>query len=167
LTVSSGNSIPGRIVSTNTETGALLGNCVFFMPLRPDPIDLEGVRRFALGLEGVIETPHFDFASWRVGGRIFATAPPTSTHIHAFVDEATREQALALHPGFVEKLLWGGKVVGVRVELARATAEATLALVRAAWTHRRQRPVRARAARAGGPRGGTPRLRPKLDLPST
>lgn len=33
LTDSSGNDIPGRIVSTNTETSASLGNYVFFMPL--------------------------------------------------------------------------------------------------------------------------------------
>jgi uncharacterized protein YkwD len=33
VTDSNGSSIPGRIVGTNTETGAPLGNYVFFMPL--------------------------------------------------------------------------------------------------------------------------------------
>jgi len=81
-------------------------------------IRLEAVRRFALGLPEVTEEPHFDKASFRVARKIFVTVPPGETHIHVFVGEALREPALALHPDSIEKLSWGGKVVGLRLDLA-------------------------------------------------
>lgn len=36
-------------------------------------IDFEFVRQFALSLEGVVELPHFEKASFRVKGKIFLT----------------------------------------------------------------------------------------------
>lgn len=107
-------------------------------------IRLEAVRRFALGLPEVTEEPHFDKASFRVARKIFVTVPPEGTHIHVFVGDARREPALALHPGSIEKLTWGGKVVGVRIDLARCPAEAVRELVRAAWEERA--PARLRSA---------------------
>ena len=50
-----------------------------------------------------------------------------------FVTEPQRDQALAMYPEFTEKLLWGGKVVGVRVSLASASPVAVKELVRQAW----------------------------------
>ena len=44
-----------------------------------------------------------------------------------------REVALTLHPEFVEKLLWGGKVVGVRIRLSDANPEVVQQLIRQAW----------------------------------
>ena len=81
----------------------------------------------------VAEQPHFQFGSWRVRGKIFATLPPGGTHIHVFVSEQVREEALALYPAFIEKLLWGGKVVGLRVALAVAPAATVKRLVQQAW----------------------------------
>ena len=83
---------------------------------------LAQVRKYALSLPEVTEEPHFDRTSFRVRGKIFVTARPAETHIHVFVPEEHREPALALHPGQVSKLLWGGKVVGLRVELADTAA---------------------------------------------
>ncbi len=94
------------------------------------------VRKYALSLAEVTEEPHHHFGSFRVRGRIFVTVPPEQEHLHVFVSEEQRELALALHPEFTEKLLWGGKVVGVRVTLANARAEAVKALVRQAWEHK-------------------------------
>ena len=107
-------------------------------------IRLEAVRRFALGLPEVTEEPHFDKASFRVARKIFVTVPPGETHIHVFVGEALREPALALHPDAIEKLTWGGKVVGLRLDLARCPAADVRALVRAAWTEKT--PARLRGA---------------------
>lgn len=48
---------------------------------------------------------------------IFVTAKPTEPYIHVFVGEERREPALAMHSGCMEKLVWGGKVVGLRIAL--------------------------------------------------
>ncbi len=91
------------------------------------------VRSFALSLPETTEVPHFHYASFRVNGKIFVTVPPEETHIHVFVTDDEREMALTLHPEFTEKLLWGGKVVGVRITLAKAKPNAVKHLVRQAW----------------------------------
>ena len=69
-------------------------------------------------------------------GRIFVTVPPEQTHIHVFVSETSREQALALYPEFVEKLYWGGKVCGLRVQLSSARPAVVKELVRSAWANK-------------------------------
>jgi hypothetical protein len=95
---------------------------------------IDAVRKAAMALPGTTEEPHHHFSSFRVNGKIYVTVPPDEEHIHVFVTEAEREVALATSPGFVEKLLWGSKVVGVRVTLAKATPSAVKALV--AQAHR-------------------------------
>ena len=96
-------------------------------------MNLSALRKYALSMPEVAEQPHFQFGSWRVRGKIFATLPPGGTHIHVFVSEQVREEALALYPAFIEKLLWGGKVVGLRVALAVAPAATVKRLVQQAW----------------------------------
>jgi hypothetical protein len=61
------------------------------------------------------------------------TVPPEGTYVHVFVSEQQRELALSIYPEFVEKLLWGGKVVGIRVRLVQAKPSALKALVRSAY----------------------------------
>lgn len=94
---------------------------------------LAQVRKHALSLAGATEEPHFDRTSFRVNGRIFVSAKAAESHIHVFVAESIREPALAMYPAFVSKLLWGGKVVGVRVELPKADPDVVRNLVVAAW----------------------------------
>jgi hypothetical protein len=96
----------------------------------------ETIRKYALSLPEVTEQPHHHFGSFRVRGKIFVTVPSGNEHIHVFVSEQERERALALYPEFVEKLFWGGKVVGVRVVLADASAGAVKALVQEAWRYK-------------------------------
>ncbi len=110
-------------------------------------ITLAQVRAFALALPGVIEAPHHHFTSFRVAGKIFVTAPPDERHIHLFVAEDVREQALAMHPAFLEKLLWGGKVVGLRASLAHAAPSQIKRLVRSAYDHKAATTQRARQSR--------------------
>jgi hypothetical protein len=105
---------------------------------------LAAVRAFALSLPETTEAPHHHFGSFRVRGKVFVTLPPGETHLHVFVDDDERERALALHPGWVEKLMWGGKVVGVRVALAGAAPREVERLVREAW--RRKAPATLRSA---------------------
>ena len=100
---------------------------------------LATVRKHALSLEDVTEQPHHEYASFRVGGRIFVTVPPAEDVIHVFVGEEDRERALAMYPEWAGKLLWGGKVTGLRITLAAAPAAAVKALVQRA--HDARRPV--------------------------
>ena len=104
--------------------------------MKSPPSKLDRVRRHVLSLPETTEQPHFDFTSFRVRGKIFATAPPGAQHLHVFIDEEQRELALALHPTCVEKLWWGGKVVGLRIDLASAEAKVVDALVRQAWVRK-------------------------------
>lgn len=94
------------------------------------------VRSYALSLPEVTEEPHFHYASFRVKCKIFVTVPPGETYIHVFVTDDEREIALTLYPEFVEKLLWGGTVVGVRVALAKAKADVVNQLVKQAWVRK-------------------------------
>lgn len=87
------------------------------------------IRAHALSLEAVTEEPHHTYSSFRVRGKIFVTLPPEETHLHVFLDEEDREQALAMYPAFVEKLFWGSKVLGLRITLAQATPGVVKALV--------------------------------------
>jgi hypothetical protein len=91
------------------------------------------VRSFALSLPDVSEQPHHHFGSFRVHGKIFVTVPPGEEYIHIFIPEASREEVLALHSAFAEKLLWGSKVLGVRVSLAKAETAVVKRLVKEAW----------------------------------
>jgi len=99
-------------------------------------MQLSEVRRFAMALPEVSEEPHFHFTSFRVCGKIFVTAPPGDEFIHVFVADEDRDPALASHPEFLEKLLWGGKVVGLRVVLALAKPAVVKALIRKAWARK-------------------------------
>lgn len=91
------------------------------------------IRKYALALAGVNEEPHFDRTSFRVRGKIFVTARAAESCINVFVPEELREPALAMHSAYVSKLMWGGKVVGLTVELPKAEAGVVKDLVRGAW----------------------------------
>jgi hypothetical protein len=93
---------------------------------------LAQARGLALALPEAIESPHFQSTSFRVRGKIFATAPDES-HLHVFVGEEARSSALALHPGFIEKLPWGAKIVGLRIHLPKASAAVVAGLLEQAW----------------------------------
>jgi hypothetical protein len=113
-------------------------------------VKLAAVRVLALSLPEVTEEPHHQFDSFRVRGKIFITVPPDQQHVHVFVSEEHREQALALYPEFAEKLLWGGKVVGVRVSLTQAQASAVKSLVLQAWEHKAPKALLAGRGTPGG-----------------
>ncbi len=94
---------------------------------------LDDVRSAALALPETNEEPHHRYTSFRVRGKIFATAPPESEHLHVFVDDERRELAIAMFPGAYEPLSWGKKIVGVRVSLPSADADDVEDLLRSAW----------------------------------
>jgi len=94
---------------------------------------LADIRRMAMTLTGTTESPHHRYTSFRVRGRIYATAPMDGATLHVFVDEEDRDRMLRLHPGAYEKLGWGRTVVGLRVDLERAQRDDVQGLLRSAW----------------------------------
>jgi hypothetical protein len=101
---------------------------------------LPEVRILAMNLHGSTESPHHRFTSFRLRGRIYATAPKEGGFLHVFVDEEDRERMVRLDPQTYEQLGWGKKVVGLRVNLGRARREDVEALLRTAWQRKRPRP---------------------------
>jgi hypothetical protein len=102
------------------------------------PLSRDAVRRFALSLAGATEAPHFHYNSFRVGGRIFATMPPSNELLHVFVPEPERQAAILAFPDCCEVLHWGKRVVGVKVELKRAGRRLVEELLLAAHAARGQ-----------------------------
>ena len=111
---------------------------------------LATLRTHALSLDAVTEEPHHTYSSFRVRGKIFVTIPPEETHLHVFVGEEDREQALAIYPDAVEKLFWGSKVLGLRVDLAKATPAVVKALVDKAYETRVNKDAGPKRARKPG-----------------
>ena len=94
---------------------------------------IDDVQRLALALPEVVKEPHFQMSSFRIRGKIFATVPPDNEHLHLFVAELEREKMLTLHPEAYEKLWWGKKVVGLRVNLSVANNNDVRELLQSAW----------------------------------
>ncbi len=94
---------------------------------------LDDVRRMAMKLLGATESPHHRYTSFRVRGRIFATAPQEGGLLHVFVDEVECDRMTVLDPVVYAKLGWGKKIVGLRVALDAAKPEEVQALLRMAW----------------------------------
>lgn len=107
-------------------------------------MDLDDARRIALALPETHEAPHFDLTSFRVGKKIFATAPPHGDQLRIFVDESETKACVAEDPDQFEELWWGQQLVGVGVTLSRAEPERVGELLEESW--RRKAPKRAIAA---------------------
>jgi len=102
--------------------------------------DVEQARRFALSLPEATEAPHFDMASFRVRGKIFATVPADEAHLHVFVDEPEIAASVAENPAAFEPLRWGERVRGLRIRLEPAPDDRVRELLEESW--RRKAPRR-------------------------
>ena len=114
---------------------------------------LAEARKAALALPDSAELPHHESTSFRVRGRIYATAPPGEAYLHVFVSENLRELAIAMHPGWAEPLYWGGRVRGLKVTLATADRRRVGELLWEAW---RETAPPSRAATRPAPPGPRP-----------
>ena len=95
-------------------------------------MDLREVRRLALALPEATEQPHFRLTSFRVKGKIFATAAPDGSYMNVFVDDQQREIMVAVDPKAYETLTWGA-IGYLHVHLAKAKARDVGTLLRSAW----------------------------------
>ena len=97
---------------------------------------LDDVRRIALSLPGATEQPHHQRTSFRVGGKIFATALPDGVRLNVLVDEPEARAAIERHPDWCGELWWGTRLAGVAVDLAAAAEPAVRQLLEEAWRMR-------------------------------
>jgi hypothetical protein len=95
-------------------------------------VNVKDVRRLALALPEATEAPHFHLTSFRVKGKIFATAAPDGSYMNVFVDDEQREIMCAVDSKAYETLKWG-KTGYLHVHLAAAKARDVKMLLRAAW----------------------------------
>jgi hypothetical protein len=96
-------------------------------------MDLPAARALALSLPEAHEAPHHDLTSFRVGTKIFATAPPDGDEVRIFVDHDETRACVAEDPAVFAELWWGKSLAGLAVHLPSADAERVAELLAEAW----------------------------------
>ena len=94
---------------------------------------------FALALPEAEQLDHHGIPSFRVRGRIFATAPDDE-HLRVMADEGEIRAAAAEDPDAFEEFWWGSRLSGVVVDLRVAQPDQVRELLTDAW--RRKAPKR-------------------------
>lgn len=103
------------------------------MPAYDPGMDLDAARRLALALPATHEQPHHDLTSFRVGTKIFATAPPGGGELRIFVDDDETRACVAEDPDAFAELWWGKTLYGVTVTLDAVTPDRVAELLEEAW----------------------------------
>jgi hypothetical protein len=96
-------------------------------------------RDLALRLPEATEQDHHGIPSFRVRGRIFATAPD-DRHLRIMAPEEEIRAAVAEDPAAYSEFWWGSRLACVVVRLDRADPEQVAELITDAW--RRKAPRR-------------------------
>ena len=91
------------------------------------------VQEIALALPEVTEEPHHHRTSFRVRGKIFATAIPTEDFVNIMLGDDVREAAIGMYADCVEPLYWGKKVVGIQLNLQKSSPDIVAELLQKAW----------------------------------
>jgi hypothetical protein len=100
---------------------------------------LQQARALALALPDVEERDHHGRASFRVGGRIFATVWDPE-HLNVMVDEPGVRSHVARDPEVYAEVWWGRRLAAVRVRLDRVSAAELGELLADAWEGKARRP---------------------------
>ena len=103
---------------------------------------LQQARTLALALVDVEERDHHGRASFRVGGRIFATVWDPE-HLNVMIDEPGVRSYVARDPEVYAEVWWGRRLAAVRVRLDRVSAAELDELLADAWKGKARRPSRA------------------------
>ena len=98
-------------------------------------ITFDDARAAALDLPGVEEAPHHEIVSFRVGGRIIATAPD-ATCLRVMLDAERILELCAREPDLYRPVPWGRRVAAVALDLSRAELVDVRELLEEAWRRR-------------------------------
>ena len=99
-------------------------------------VDLDSIRRLAFAYPEAYEAPHFHLTSFRVGSKIFATAPLDGEVVRIFVDESEARSCVAEGLQGFELLRWGEKIAGISVVLSTADSKRVAELLEESWRRR-------------------------------
>jgi hypothetical protein len=94
--------------------------------------------RFALTLPEAVEQDHHGLPSYRVRGRIFATAPDAE-HLRVMVDEGEIRAAAAENPDAFAEFWWGSRLACLVVDLRVAPPDHVRELLTEAWRRKAPR----------------------------
>jgi hypothetical protein len=74
-------------------------------------ISVAAFRKLALGLPGAVEAPHFELASFRAGGKIFATLSEKEARAMVKLTPEQQEMMTAAEPKIFQRIpnAWGDK----------------------------------------------------------
>lgn len=103
---------------------------------------LDQARALALALPDVEERDHHGRASFRVGGRIFATVWDPE-HVNVMVDEPGIRTYVARDSETYSEVWWGQRLAAVRVRLDRASERELGELLADAWEGKASKSPRA------------------------
>ena len=113
-------------------------------------VSVTAFRKLALELPGAIELPHFDLASFRAGGKIFATLSEQEQRAMVKLTPEQQEIMTEAEPTVFQRIpnAWGDKgATWLHVKVADAkTASSAL---QTAWKNVMTKPVKKAAAKKG------------------
>ncbi|HEX6497800.1 MAG TPA: MmcQ/YjbR family DNA-binding protein [Micromonosporaceae bacterium] len=100
-------------------------------------IGLDEIRRLALALPEVEEATHFGQPSFKVRGKPFAGLEKGGAHLGVGVDPAEAHGAVADDPEVYQEVWRNGSIfVGLRIDLAKVSAERVAELIERAWRNK-------------------------------
>jgi hypothetical protein len=99
---------------------------------------MKEAREMALGFPETAELDHHGMASWRVGGKIFATVPD-DVHVRAMVDQDDIHAVVAQYPAACEEVWWGSRLACVVIDLRTAPPQLVRELLLDAWRRKAPR----------------------------
>ncbi len=94
--------------------------------------DFNALRRIALTLPDAVEVAHFKSPSFRVAGKIFATASPEKNRATLKLDRDMQTMLFDLRPEVFTPAVWG-RLIWTYVELDRIEDGELEALVTRSW----------------------------------
>ena len=118
-------------------------------------VKMADARRLALSLPETREKPHHGMVSFRVAEKIFATVPDNE-HLHVMVGPDETDMAVKAAPRAFEKLWWGERLAGVRVNLAAADVGLLTVLLSEAWRRKAPRKLAEKGTRSSASRRRSP-----------
>ena len=102
----------------------------------PRGTSLSRLWQIALALPNSIEQDHHGRPSFRVAGRVYATAWDP-THVNIMLDEERTGSLVRQSPALCREVRWGGRVASVKIDLRQARPQSVRELLREAWQRRR------------------------------
>ena len=111
-------------------------------------VTVAAFRKLALDLPGAIELPHFEFASFRAAGKIFATLSDKDQRAMVKLTPEQQEMMTAAEPDMFQRIpnAWGDKGA-TWLHLKAADAKTAASALNAAWSNVMVKPAKKAAGK--------------------